>query len=252
VSNDLNTNPTYFAKDIRFIADAFALIYDLEAFSQFANQPDAARYVPRVLNIVASVFTDAIAGGLLWWEHTSEDYSWPPVAGLLQRKFLGDGELLIFENAAEPNVVHFLNRFFNIQNFYGPIRERIEEIAPFSILPTGIRIGIARGSLYELVAEQGKTREYIGVCINLASRLQNYCPPLRFIASARSELPKDQLLKHDWQRVYATDIKGFEPEAVIVTKGALQEVGAEERARRFSETRPVRKVSAETSKQQIT
>jgi hypothetical protein len=167
-----------------------------------------------------------------------EPFTWPPIGGLLQRKFLGDGELLLFENIEEPNVVDFLNRFFNVTSNYRRIRERIEEAASFSILPTGIRIGVARGSLFELTSDQENTREYIGVCINLASRLQNYCPPLKFVASARTEMSKEQLKAHDWERVYAINIKGFEPEAVIISRGHLEQILAETRDKYFSVTRP--------------
>jgi class 3 adenylate cyclase len=236
MSKDPNVTAPYFSKDVRFIPDAFAMIYDLEAFSRFANQPDAARYVPRVLNIVTSIISDTIRGGSVWWESTARD--WPKIDGLLQRKFLGDGELLLFENPPEPNVTAFLNRFYNVQNNYTKIRARFEEEAPLAILPTGIRFGIARGSLYELPSQEGDGREYIGICINLASRLQSYCPSLKFIASARAEMRKQHLEEFSWQKVYAINIKGFAPEVVLISQDHLAQLPSEIRSKYFSETRP--------------
>lgn len=239
MNTDSNTSVPYFSDQIRFIPDAFALVYDLEGFSRFANQPDAARYVPRLLNVITSIFTDAIAGGNFWWDARTR--GWSPIPGLLQRKFLGDGELILFENEKGLQgdaVTNFLNRFFNVAVSYNEIRDRLEECAPLAILPTGIRIGLARGSLYELPWQKGEAREYVGVCINLASRLQNYCPGIPFIASARSEMNKEHLAKHGWERIYAINVKGFSAEAVLVTEGALAGLDQPTRDALFSVTRP--------------
>src|SRR5258708_32829117 len=70
------------------------------------------------------------------------------------------------------------------------------------------------GTIYELGRQSEK--EYVGSCINLASRLQNYCPELGLIASARLELPKSELDDSGYMIVSAKKIRGFQTEKVIV------------------------------------
>jgi hypothetical protein len=86
-----------FGKAVEFIPDAMAVVYDLDSFTKFANQPDAARFVPALLNEVSNAITTLISGGKAYWD----GIDWHPLEGLLQRKFLGDGELLLFENGPE-------------------------------------------------------------------------------------------------------------------------------------------------------
>jgi hypothetical protein len=58
----------------------------------------------------------------------------------------------------------------------------------------------------------------MGFCINLASRLQKYCPELGFIASARIGVRESVLKKNEYIKVIANKIKGFPKEIVIVDK----------------------------------
>ena len=101
-------------------------------------------------------------------------------------------------------------------------------------MPTGIRFGVARGTIYELSIAKSVRTEYIGVCINLASRLQKYCAGLNFIASARWNMPSATLKKHRYLKVIATKIKGFPKEIVIVDKNEHQKLEAGIRKDLFS------------------
>ena len=50
-----------------------AMIYDLEGFSRFFNQPDVQDYVPKFLNLVSEALSIAIYGGKAYWLPTAEN-----------------------------------------------------------------------------------------------------------------------------------------------------------------------------------
>lgn len=108
------------------------------------------------------------------------------------------------------------NRLWDFKEGFRKVNQACGEI-PVTNFPSKIRFGVARGGISELSCN-GQATEYIGVCINLASRLQHYCPDIGFIASARLDLRDQVLEKHGYQRVIAKKIKGFPKEVVIVDR----------------------------------
>jgi len=101
------------------------------------------------------------------------------------------------------------------ENFDEVVKRTLEHV-PVVEVPRRIRFGLSRGSVYELKKPGTSSREYIGFCINLASRLQNYCPGLGFIASARLLIPESELKKYGYRKTVATKIRGFPNELIIV------------------------------------
>jgi hypothetical protein len=47
--------------------NAIALIYDLEGFSKFFNQPDVQHYIPAFLNHVSHAISVCLYGGTSYW-----------------------------------------------------------------------------------------------------------------------------------------------------------------------------------------
>ena len=134
-------------------------------------------------------------------------------------------------------VVILCNRLWNLQNeFAGLIIQRVADDVPVFEVPRRIRFGIARGTVYELTKSGSSEKEYIGFCVNLASRLQHYCPQLGFLASARLGLPKAVLNKHGYQRIVATKIKGFPNEIVVVDKDEFEKLEPAVRKDLFAST----------------
>lgn len=217
------------------------VIYDLEGFSQFFNQPDVQDYVPKYLNRVNDAIGRIIYGGVQYWLPPTHKPSrkWPALTALpAHEKFLGDGAMFIWLDQAEstistPFVVDLCNHLWNLKtNFEGVVKAAYDEMPVFD-LPKRIRIGIARGTIFELSRCSTRQKEYIGFCINLASRLQKYCPELGFIASARIGLPQATLDENRWIRVVAKDIKGFPREIVIVDSDEYKSLKSEIRSRYF-------------------
>jgi class 3 adenylate cyclase len=166
---------------------AVALIYDLEGFSAFFNQPDVQEYVPKFLNRVSAALSVIIYGGLDYWTGEPETNAAlrPPV----HEKFLGDGALYLWtETREEPFddgfIIPLANTLWNLKTNFHKIVEKCYDDLPVADLPKRIRFGLTRGTVYELRRKGTRQLEYIGFCINLASRLQKYCPGLGFTGSA--------------------------------------------------------------------
>ncbi len=198
--------------------DGIALICDLKGFSAFLNQPDVQHYVPAFLNHVFEALSIIFFGGEAYWLKTK-----PTLRGLpapVHEKFLGDGALYIW-SLPTPKLDELArlmcNSLWNLQEWFEKrVLARCHEDVPVISLPKQIRFGLARGTVYELQKSETGEKEYIGFCINLASRLQKYCPELAFIASARIGLRDEYLKKNFYTKVVATSLRGFPEEIVIV------------------------------------
>lgn len=207
---------------------AIVLIYDLGGFSKFFNQPDVQDYVPKFINKVSNAMNIIFSGGKRPWEPSGKPstgiYSIEPLQSPIHEKFLGDGALYLWtppkgkKNFSDIFILNLCNRLWNLKKFFGNILKDCSNDIPVLELPDKIRFGLTRGTIYELSQYKSAKREYIGFCINLASRLQKYCPELGFIASARIGLSESTLKEHLYIKVIATKIKGFPKEIVIVDK----------------------------------
>ena len=164
-----------------------------------------------------------IFGGNVFWLDNEPKFN-PMIPRPVHRKFLGDGALYVWlpQKNKESFDTHFTtylpNRLWTIKNQFRAINKSCADDIPLLELPQRIRFGIARGTIYELSFAHSKTKEYIGYCINLAARLQNYCKELGFIVSARMRINQEAIDKHNYLKVVATKIKGFPREIVIVDK----------------------------------
>jgi len=208
--------------------NGIALIYDLEGFSRFFNQPDVQDYVPKFLNHVSGAISTVFYGGESYKEADEEKVT-GPLPPPMHEKFLGDGALYIWtppgtETDFDENFVATLcNRLWNLKTFFAKeVLPLAADDVPVFEVPQRIRFGLARGTIYELTKSGSAEKEYIGFCVNLASRLQHYCPQLGFIASARLGLSKTILDANDYEKVVATKIKGFPKEIVIVDKNEFK------------------------------
>lgn len=226
-----------FASHAKAPQNAIALIFDLEGFSRFFNQPDISDYLPAFLNAIFGAVETCITGGSTYWE---EDEELPALKlRVAQRKFMGDGALYILlppegESLFDtPTITKLCNRLWNLKNDFDKVIKKCADDVPVFDLPPRIRFGIARGSVFELPSSNGENSEYVGFCINLASRLQKYCPSLGFIASARLRIAMASLSKNGYTRVVAKTIKGFPKEIVFIDKLELDGLSKEEKEELF-------------------
>jgi len=223
--------------------NGLVLIYDLEGFSKFFNQPDVQDYVPRFINEVSHCISVNIFGGEDYWSH-KQNHRPKGLNGegitLIHEKFLGDGAMYIWTISGEEfnstdTIRALCNRLWNLKNYFGKVIRKSSDQVPVMDLPERIRFGLARGTIYELKRKNSSQREYIGFCINLASRLQKYCPELGFIASARIGLSEGSLKENGYIKVIAKQIKGFPREIVIVDRNEFERLDTEIKNQLFDE-----------------
>ena len=147
--------------------EAMAAIFDLAGFTTFCSQVDPHLAVPEYLSNFLNWLFEEIRKGLLKEDKNGEKVLWASLPFLA--KFLGDGALFLWDTknmggAEMCNIVTSLWEICNlyIEQFYPIIRRLV--VQPPKIL----RCGIARG----MVVSVGNGEDYVGPCINTASRLQ--------------------------------------------------------------------------------
>lgn len=208
-----------------------ALVFDLQGFSAFFNQPWAKSSTPRYLDMVFSAVTTELFGGRRFWGDKAQVRHFPhPV----HQKFLGDGMLYIWtppsgeDRFPDDFVPELTRRLAGFREQFPLINEACKGPIPYSFtLPERIRFGLAGGLIYELARRDSSEKEYMGFCVNLASRLQGYCPGLGLVLSAGLQLPDTTIAELGLVRAVATNIKGFEKEDVLVCRDeyeALSEI----------------------------
>jgi len=206
------------------------MIFDLEGFSQFFNQPDVQSYITNYLNRIFECISISMEGGTAYWAIDEKNAGkLRPLSVLPSHvKFMGDGALYIWTPAKGAKdfdstfMTNLVNRLWNLKTYFTVVVEKCAEDVPVVELPKRIRFGLARGTIYELSRSDNNAREYIGFCVNLASRLQRYCPELGFIASARLGLSEEALKQHGYTKVIAKNLKGFPKEIVIVDENEFK------------------------------
>ncbi len=210
--------------------EAIVVSFDLEGFSRFFMQQDVHLYVPDYLNTIFNSIHSIFQSQRPYW--LPENAKW---LGLEREpdfvKFTGDGGLYIWiaSNDNEPIPQGFkvglITNLWILKTCFDEVTKRAQKLVPLAELPARIRFGVARGTVYGL--KRGPTNEtvdYVGFCINLAVRLQNYCREVGFIASARIGIDESIATKASWIKTTATQLKGIGREIVFVDKDEYETI----------------------------
>src|SRR5438552_16533480 len=129
------------------------VVYDLEGFSRFFNQPDVQEYVPGFINHVSAAISTCIYGGSHYWTTQAEQ-----TAGLsnvpVQEKYLGDGAMYIWletdkSSLGEEFAGNLCNRLWNLKTGFKKVLEAAADLLPVVDVPGRIRFGVAAGTIYE-------------------------------------------------------------------------------------------------------
>lgn len=146
--------------------DALAAVFDLSGFSEFCSKDDPQLSVPRYLSRFLDWLFDAIREELTAKDYPKYKALWaePPFLA----KFLGDGALFLWDtsNMTDIRICNIVCSLLDIcsryrDKFYPEIKTVVARP------PKGLRCGIARGRVFSV----GNRQDYVGSCINLASRL---------------------------------------------------------------------------------
>jgi class 3 adenylate cyclase len=146
--------------------EAIAAIVDLTGFTRFCNQVDAYLAIPRFLTDFLEWFFDSIRKGLTESRQNGNSYLWADLPIMV--KFLGDGLLLLWNarGVRESQACCIVATLYDVCNDY---RNKFYPEMTLNVNkpPAVLRCGIARGKVFSV----GDGRDYVGHCINNASRL---------------------------------------------------------------------------------
>ena len=214
---------------------AMALVYDLAGFTAFANRPDASPWISEFINHVSRAMQTIIYGGNAYWLDEPETYE--PLPKPAHQKFLGDGALYVWTGTArEPIPADFARtlctRTRDLRNNFVDVVRAVREKVQIPGVPKEVRFGLALGDVYELSRTDARQREFVGICINLASRLQKYCKGIGF-AAARVQMGPATRSAYDFVRVIAKNIDGFPTEYVLLDRAEYQAMDAKIRSAYF-------------------
>jgi hypothetical protein len=220
-----------------------ALIFDISGFTNFFNKPDLQFYITKYINHIIECVEICLYGGYDYWTQGPTDTD-PLSLKPSLRKFLGDGMLYIWENMEdEPPESYFkiilVNRLWMLQTYIEKINNNLYNDIPIGDLPKTIKFGLAQGSIYRLTETDGGI-DFIGPCINLASRLVKYCPELNFICSARLDLDKKAMEDEGYFKIIAKELRSFENEIVIIDKNDYSKLKKEDQDRLFKEIKKIK------------
>jgi hypothetical protein len=142
-------------------------IFDLEGFTKFCNQIDPDLVIPVFLKKYLDWFFVQIQNETKEKEYDEGIDTWHDLPFLI--KFMGDGLLVLWDISnldlsAQGNIV--LSSLSIIQKYSEVFLPKIKKIVVDP--PNKLRCGITKGKVYSV----GDGNDYVGQCINFASRLQ--------------------------------------------------------------------------------
>lgn len=195
------------------------VVYDLENFTSFLETPDIQRAALKYLNFVDAQVQYIYRAGTA----IGNDEKYPQVASPIHRKFLGDGAMMIFDLTSmsvdeyQRTLKQIVIRAWNLKNFFSAINEQARKFMPVSKMPSGIRVGITFGTIYELSRRDGE-KEYLGIPINMAARLQKYAGTAGLLLSSRVDLSPEWFEKSEFVKVRPLKLRNGGVEYLYIDK----------------------------------
>jgi class 3 adenylate cyclase len=175
--------------------EALAAIFDLCGFTSFCGQVDPDLAVPEYLSRFLDWLFAEIKEGLVREKGENETALWASLP--FMAKFLGDGVLFLWDtkNMGGAELCNVVTSLWEIcGNYVGQFYPEIRRVVTQP--PNVLRCGVARG----LVFSVGNGDDYVGPCINIASRLQKVAT-LTFCVSRRgfdieNHMPEETAAKY--------------------------------------------------------
>jgi class 3 adenylate cyclase len=211
--------------------DALAAMFDLEGFTAFCNQIDPQLVVPEYLDQMLAWLFHRISYNFVKETHGEIVLLWGKFPFFA--KFMGDGVMFLWDTqglgqASMGNIIINLHKI--CAAYKSEFLPKIEKSV--SKVPIKLRCGIARG---EVIAVGGG-KDFVGSCINIASRLQNISE-LSF-AFARKGFNPQECFSETWQAEFVAkrvSIRGLDQEELIFVFRKEYDALPEEKKRFFKE-----------------
>jgi class 3 adenylate cyclase len=147
---------------------ALAAFLDLGGFTDFCNQVDSHLVIPEFLSKYLKWLFEEISNIFMESEENGKVKIWGSLP--FYAKFLGDGILFLWNtdySGGFSGICNIVYRLFSIKEKY-----KLEFLPMISTNvinpPKSLRCGISRGQIISI----GQGNDYVGSCINIASRLQ--------------------------------------------------------------------------------
>jgi len=205
--------------------NTLAVIFDLSGFTNFCKQIDPHLVVPQFLNRFLKWIYEQIRKETISQTYPEGYNTWSKLPFF--SKFLGDGLLLLWDTKDTPgdeicNIVIMLKDICTSyeSSFLKGISNKYSEP------PNKLRCGIARGIVYSV----GESNDFIGACINVASRLQKF-GNLSFCFAKRGIDYEEEMLDnvHPMFLTKKINIRGIgNNELVVVSKKEFEALGPDD------------------------
>ena len=157
-----------------------AAFFDLEGFTDFSNQVDAHLVIAEFLNHYLSWLFSTIAEVFKEGESDGRVRVWGSLP--FYAKFLGDGILFMWDtnlSGGDAGIRNIVGQLYRITLRYS--KECLPDVRKHvSKPPSRLRCGVARGQIVSV----GDGHDFVGPCLNIASRLQKIST-LSFAVSRR-------------------------------------------------------------------
>lgn len=205
--------------------EAIASIFDLSGFTNFCNQTDPHIAVPKFLSKFLNMLFDGIKHNFVVKVKPDGKALWSELP--FMAKFLGDGVLFLWNTESMSgeeicNILWLLKQICEDyrKDFYPYIKSLV--VNP----PKTLRCTIARGT----VCSVGNGEDYVGPCINIASRLQRL-GSLTFCFNPRGfdieEYMDKKVMREFLKKSFL--IRGIGKELVVVLKKEFDDLSNEEK-----------------------
>ncbi len=163
--------------------NTLAAVFDLEGFTSFSSQSDPQLFVPKFINEFVKWLFGALSSFSIEEEKDDIVRLFAPLPFFA--KYLGDGVLFLWKIDYQgiekycqfsdcDRQIELNGDIGNIISILFEVTERYRTEAyprlsgTYSRVPNRLRCGVAQG----LVCSLGNGQDYVGLCINMASRLQ--------------------------------------------------------------------------------
>jgi class 3 adenylate cyclase len=175
--------------------EAVVAVFDLTGFTRFCNQVDSYLAIPKFLNEFLEWFFYSVREELTQENFQTQTSFWAELPVLV--KFLGDGLLLLWNTRrmTEEQICRIVVSLYRIcYSYRHDLYPRLNMVV--NKPPAVIRCGVARGKVFTI----GNGMDYVGHCINNASRL-SHLGPLTFCFPHRG-FPVREHLPEQYSRLF--------------------------------------------------
>lgn len=201
--------------------EALAAFFDLTGFTAFCNQVDAYLAIPRFLSDFLEWFFTEIRQRVTQSVQGNHAMVWAELPTKV--KFLGDGLLIIWntQRMTDALICRLVTTCYELcrayrREFYPAMAMKVNKP------PVSLRCGLARGKVFTV----GNGNDYVGHCINNASRL-SHLHSLTFAFPHRG-FPVRENLSEEYLRLFVpkyVSVRGVgESEIVWVVRKELDEL----------------------------